>query len=95
MNIVKNDSDGYKTIAKNLPAHYDSDLPAATDMLEVFLDFFEENAVGLRRAASNTERLLLPFNRDLSYGALKHDSDTNNLIDSDTNRNRLITLEEN
>jgi hypothetical protein len=92
LNIVKNDSDGYKAIARQLPLHYDSDLPAATDMLEVFLDFFEENSIGLRNSASNTERLLLPFNRDLSYGALKHDSDTNNLIDSDTNRNRLYYL---
>tara|TARA_B100000123_G_C25735246_1_gene431239 strand:- start:115 stop:2466 length:2352 start_codon:yes stop_codon:yes gene_type:complete len=92
LNIVKNDSDGYKTIAKNLPAHYDSDLPAATDFIEVFLDYFEENAVGLRASASNTERLLLPFNRDISYGSLRHDSDTNNLIDSDTSRNRLYYL---
>ena len=92
LNIVKNDSDGYKTIAKNLPAHYDSDLPAATDFMEVFLDYFEENSVGLRTAASSTERNLLPFNRDISYGTLRHDSDTNNLVDSDTSRNRLYYL---
>lgn len=92
LNLLKNDSDGYSAVAKNIPAAYDSDLPAATDLLEVFVDFFEEGTIGFRRAASSTERNLVPFNRDIRYGNLVGDSEQYGRIDSDTNLNRLYYI---
>ena len=92
LNVVKNDSEGFKSVAQNLPAHLDSDQPTATDLLESLLAYFDETVYGFRPNASTTERNTVAFNRDISYGAIINDSDTNNFSDSDTNRGRLYYL---
>ena len=92
LNVVKNDSEGFKSVAQNLPAHLDSDGPTATNLLESLLNYFDDTALGLGFNYSVTTKFLVPFNRDISYGAISVDSDTNNLVDSDTNRNRLYYI---